>query len=473
MPTIRNPTESLKEALKCRVCGAVQTIVEEEPPKPGGFVKGECILISCPRTGCETPWFHCVSCKKRRNQNNIGKHPQQENHKKCHALTYGTEKPAGGDQGHDEVTVDAFQQFTAEEDEASVADKGTDELLCEIEKAHQAHIETAMDQDLEGTFHENADEAMAGDYDEQTEILHPVEVFPPVNSDGNEWLLKAMSGIQRATLAEMHDAFSSPDVNHMKTFWLAEAGSGPGKCGGGLCYLAARGFQCQPDSRLDKAESSIPDFKEALWHFNKMLQCHSMNDGQRGRQAKLNKQSVDESFFKQTYLPGYHQLSRYYGTGSQYSMYRSLPTPRSRNVTGVAYVSPMSIIAYSIANGIPNDDFLILAPKNGAKPVMNVEDCRKAREWAASVKARYKPKDGEPGPIALGAVLWKDGFCYNNCKAQRSLDVLTMSFGAPKDLINGTDNTFPVAVGWNEVEQLLTSDFKELESEDTPRKFYN
>ena len=474
------PIETLEDALKCRKCNATQKVVEEAMGKPGEFVKGECILINCPHAGCER-WFYCMSCKKRFNQSNLRSHPKgkrhKDNHKKVHGGTEEDNEPTndGGEVG------DFFQQYTDKDDD-SVADLGTQELFGELENALQAketeRTEETVELELASTFHECADESMAdNDPDKhcQDRCVPPV-VFPRMNMEGNEWMVEATSTVPRATLAEIHAAFADQEVAHMKAFWISEFGCGPGRCGGGLCYLAAKAFQHQPDSRVNKDD--LPEFTEAFWQFNNLLQYHSMNEEQRGRQAQLNSQFKGMSFFQKTHVPTRRELSRYYGMGSAYSMYRSLPTPTVRNLEGVAYVPPKAILTYAMANGVPNDDFLILAPHGGAK-VVNVEDCRKAREWAASVKSAYKAENDIEVPLAIAVVLWKDGFCYNNCKANRSLDMMTMNCGAPKDKVNGTDNTFPVAIGlkkalgWRLVEEEVSRQFKELETVDKPIRFYN
>ena len=378
-----------------------------------------------------------------------------------------------------------FDQYTKMEvDEESVAALQPTQLLGEMEADFQAArtLEAQeLETDLALTFHENADNSMAVDTNPQAETPDAVAAFPEINKSGNEWLLQATSSLKRATLAELHHAFADPELIHMKNFWVAEAACGLGRCGGGLVYLAARAFQHATDARLDKDKDILPDFTEAYWHFNYMLQYQSMSQAQRRRQAELNSQSMESSFFRRTCPPGnYSELARYYGTGSIYSMYKSLPIPLAKNINGVAYVPPKAILAYLIANGVPHDDFLILAPHGGGK-VMNIEDCRKARQWAASAKAAYKPKNGEGPLIAIVVVVWKDGFCYNNCKANRSLDLMTMNFGAPKHHVNGTENTFPVAVGlkkalgWSKVEHLFSGHMKELEKHtpENPLKKYN
>ena len=477
------PQETLLQATICKKCGSQQTSCEEAISEPGGYAKGECILINCPRATCHERWFYCKSCKKRYSRSNLRTHPNGGKHKKCHDEWLEETKT-----DNDNTKEDLFDQYTGTEmtaDEESVAAMQPMQLIgvmeADLEAARTLEAQE-LETDLALTFHENADNSMAVDANPQAFTPDTVAAFPEINKAGNEWLLQLTSSLKPATLAELHHAFADPELRHMKNFWVAEAACGSGRCGGGLIYLAARAFQHASDARLDKDKDILPDFKEAHWHFNYMLQYQSMNQAQRRRQAELNSSSIGTTFFARTCPPGnYSQLARYYGTSSMYSMYKSLPIPLAKNIEGVAYVPPKAILAYLMANGVPQDDFLIMAPHGGGM-VMNIQDCRKARQWAASAKAAYKPKNGGEGPIiAIVVVVWKDGFCYNNCKANRSLDLMTMNFGAPKQVVNGTENTFPVAVGlkkaigWSKVEQLFSQQMKELEmgTIDAPLRFYN
>ena len=477
----------MEEATICNKCGAQQTSCEAAISEPGGWAKGECILINCPRLDCKARWFYCKSCRKRCSRTNLRTHPNGGKHKEL-SKKWIEDRKTDNDKEEEKEEENLFEKYTETmvADEESVAALQPTQLIREMEADLQAANTVEVQQletDLALTFHENADDTMAIDPKPQAGTPN---TFPELNKAGNEWLLQTTKSLKRATLAELHHAFADPQLSHMKNFWVAEHACGPGRCGGGLCYLAARASQHASDARLDKDKDILPDFNEAHWHFKYMLQYQSMNQAQRRRQAELNRTvnstNFGASLFQRTSPPGDHsQLARYYGQGSMYSMYRSLPIPRATNIDGVAYVSPKAILAHAIANGVPQDDFLILAAHKGGK-VMNIEDCRQAREWAASAKAAYRSKNGgEPPIIALVIVCWKDGFCYNNCKSNRSLDLMTMNLGAPKHLVNGTENTFPVAVGlkkakgWIQVEQVFTDQMKELEmaTVDKPLMFYN
>ena len=110
-------------------------------------------------------------------------------------------------------------------------------------------------------------------------------VWPKVNKSGNEWLDKAMKDRPRATLAEIHAAFEDPSVERMKDFWVAELGCGEDRCGGGFTYLVAMAFQQAGLDRLDQEQ--LPSFTETMWHFDSMIQYHSMNTAQLRHQYRL------------------------------------------------------------------------------------------------------------------------------------------------------------------------------------------
>ena len=441
-------------------------------------------MISCP--ACRESWCYCKTCKKRFQSNNQSSHPQTKRHKTLHQTAYPPQAAATAEAPAADIPGDFPGPAVA--DSESVAAMGRDEFV------------EAMDQELSTTYIANADSTMDAVH-QGMESEQSYSVFPKIPMEGNEWLQETMKDTSLATVAEMHAAFHGEELESMKNFWLAELGSGEGRCGGGLMYLAARAFQQVKDAQLDKKR--FPDFGEAKWHFDSMIQYHSMTEKQRVRQSRLIKIIMDHvkqhnagSFFKETYVPLYNQLGRYYGTTGQHSLWTNLPTPKAQNIDGVAYISPKAAIAFLIANGIPIDDIVI---RQGQPPinetnnsrVVNVEDSRKAVNWINTiVNDYYGSNPGAPEsdvgapkrPAVIGAffVDWKDGFGPNRTKNNRgSVDVKTLTISPPKALINGTENTFAVALGlkkakgWAKVEHLFLKDLQELTSTTEPQLFYH
>ena len=217
--------------------------------------------------------------------------------------------------------------------------------------------------------------------------------FPKNRSSGNEWLANVLHEKKRATTQEINLAFSHPELLGMRNFWMAEHASGEGRCGGGICYLAARAFQQAKDSQLDTEPDRFPDYEEALWHFNCLLQFQSQNEKQRMRQSRLHGSLADhlpsESLFKRTFIPCHSQLGRFYGGTGMHSMWNNLPTPKAKLVGGVAFVSPIASIAFLMANGIPIDDMSVSAEEEqeAMDPTARVHSgCRKAAEWKNDIR---------------------------------------------------------------------------------------
>ena len=357
-----------------------------------------------------------------------------------------------------------------------------------------------IEKDLANTYMKNAEGPM-----EEIPVLPTGKTsqFPLINMNGNEWLKHALKHVPYATINDLQQCFADSDLKGMKDFWIAELMSGPGRCGGGLCYLSARAFQQTITQRLD--EQRLPDFEEARWQFDCMLQYQSMNDKQRHRQSRITKKLMEffprDRFFQMTYVPEYNALGRHYGNTGMHSIMNCLPIPSAVDIDGVGYVSPIKIIAYLMANGVPIDNIQIrssgmpsveevLEPGPHQYRVHNVEECRKAVAWKNKVINEYidapensNSKSGAPKHlvvICVYMVRWKDGFGASSVKNNRpSVDVTSLTVSPPKSLVNGTDNTFATALGlkkakgWRKVDHQFRKDIEALTLRDEPLLLYN
>ena len=247
------------------------------------------------------------------------------------------DRKTDNDKEEEKEEENLFEKYTETmvADEESVAAWQPAQLIREMEADLQAANTVEVQQletDLALTFHENADDTMAIDPKPQAGTPNP---FPELNKAGNEWLLQTTKSLKRATLAELHHAFADPQLSHMKNFWVAEHVCGPGRCGGGLVYLAARASQHASDARLDKDKDILPDFNEAHWHFKYMLQYQSMNQAQRRRQAELNRTvnstNFGASLFQRTSPPRRPQSARQVLWSRQYVLYVQKPTYSARH----------------------------------------------------------------------------------------------------------------------------------------------
>ena len=482
---------TLEQALRCAKCNTVARTAQEH--ESNNYEAGEIILIECPGAGCkETSWFYCKSCKRRAYRNNLSKHHTRKKHLKCHEEAYPPPLPPPPD-----PPADAFEPFLSFPDGGAPADNDSpvaDDAAMQI-------IDELMETDLANAFMANADGPM--------ETLPVPEQkgsqYPRINMKGNEWLQKAMKDYPMATITDLRRLFSAPGLEGMGDFWTAELMSGEGRCGGGLCLIVAIAFQQATILRLD--ENRIPDFEEALWHFDSMVQCHSMNDKQRQRQHRITRKLMEyfpkDSFFKTTYIPEYKALGRHYGNTGQHSIFRNLPIPKAEKIGDVAYMSPLKIIASMFCNGTPIDNIQLRAPGMPSvdecrEPgphqyrVHNVEQCRKAVVWKDKVTNQYlgapdstDSNFGAPKKtrcIGIYEVGWKDGFGTNSVKNNRAggnVDVKSVTFSPPKDLVNATENTFAVAIGlkkakgWPEVEHRYRKDIEALTQLKEPMLLYH
>lgn len=495
---------TLQEALHCAKCNAKALAEVREHHSGSNYSPGEIVLISCSSPHCkerQRPWFFCNTCQSKGYRNGLTRHIQGNRHTQLHAQKYPPAPPAAaGVPTASTEEVPAVPAFPGDDD-ASFAldvDMGMGDVH-DVANMDQDGFCMEMERDLAMTHVENGQSSMdVTSTKVTTDINQKICCYPKIPLGGNEWLAQAMAGTNRATTQELFGAFGRPELSHMKNFWVAEHGTGEGRCGGGLIYLAARAFQQVKTSQLDPTK--LPNFDEARWQFDTLVHYHSMNDKQRRRQARINKTLMDffprDMFFKATLLPPYNQLGRYYGNTGQHSMWNNLPCPRAIDIDGVAYVSPRAVIAFVMANAIPIDDIFVTPDTPTIVPdhlrrVHNVDENQKSADWFRSIRENYYGSENGapnsnlgapkfPGVVCLHLTDWTDGFDSAKVKSNRNaVDSKTFSVSAPKCLINSTDNTFAVALGlkkakgWLKVESMFRQEIDELCQSKDPIPFYN
>ena len=456
---------------------------------------GEIVLIQCPAFHCkEKPWCYCHSCMRRCYRNGLNQHASRKIHRDRHLLKYPPVMPVpapapppisqSSSAYHDifEVSMTSGSMFPIDNDD-----------LEEAMVNSETYIAT-MEEDL--ALHSN-------DNPSPLEVAVPAVEgvikcdFPKVNLEGNQWLITLLADTPQATLQEVTNCFQGSEMENFKFFWTGELATGMGHCGGGIVLLVGRTFQQVKDSALDR--SRLPMFPEALWQFLNLVQHQSMTEKQRLRQSRINTMLVGniESkrlFLKHTFIPLPEQLGRYYGGTGQHSMLNNLPCPKAVDVDGVAYVSPKTIIAFCLANGIPIDDVYVMANSetetfDGARTVNHASESRKAVAWRNAIRTGYyngaphskigAPK--HPVVICVGVSDWTDGFGPGKVKNNRNaVDCKSFTVSPPKQSVNDVKNTFPVAMGlkksvmgWRKVERLFRQELESLTSATEPILFYH
>jgi hypothetical protein len=275
--------------------------------------------------------------------------------------------------------------------------------------------------------------------------------YPIISMKGNEWLGKSFHVTDKATLTDIVSVFDGDDLEQMRNFWVSEHATQAGHCGGGLQYLTARTFQNAEGGVIDGAKT--PEYPEARWQFENFLLYLSMSDKQRQRQACINQtilglfQQQTGSFFRHTHIPSYKDQSRIYGKTGKQSIWNNLPIPPVEDIDGVAYVSPLNIVKFLFAHGIPVDDMLVefhdseQLKKTSKEQVFYVSDCLRAKQWRSSIVAESKKDDlvasKMKSSVASWLVKWKDGFGHSRVKNFRgSTDAQSLTCSPPKHLIN-------------------------------------
>ena len=119
-------------------------------------------------------------------------------------------------------------------------------------------------------------------------------------------------------------------------------------------------------------------------------------------------------------------------------------------------------------------------PSNGQReePVHHTSQSRKATQALKSVQAALGRNDA---PVLVLCVSgWKDGFGPGKCKNNRnSVDLQTITIGSPRDRVNATNNTFPVALGeksgggWKEVMLRAQKAVKDMSDPKKPYLVYH
>lgn len=490
----------MEQALHCAKCGEKATFVEEHCGID--FAEGEIVLITCPLTHCkERPSFYCRSCRAKCYLNGLSRHAKSNRHKEQHALKYPTVPIAVS--APQEAATRQIPAFPGDEVLLAANNNPPEEDNIPMDLA--AFDQAAIEQDLATTHMENGDCPMDVCPPKPTSNKKGISAcpFPPIDRHGHEWLDEALKDTPRATVQDLFGAFGCPKTQHMKNFWVAELGSGDGRCGGGLVLLTGRAFQQVKDSQLE--HTRLPDYEEAKWQLNNLIQYQSMNEKQRRRQSGLHNSLMEffptEMFFKHTYLPEYNYLGRFYGNTGIHSMWNNLPCPVAEDVDGVAYVSPRAIVTFLMATAIPIDDIVITPDTplhdtpDHLRRVHNVQESKKAVDWFRQIQSGYYgSKNGAPdsnfsnfgAPKKYPAVVclhlsdWTDGFDSAKVKSNRNaIDSKTFTVSPPKCLINGTENTFAVALGlkkakgWRKVEGMFRQEVEELTSASEPVLFYH
>ena len=468
----------------CKDCNNVASYCEETTQH--GYDSDECFEFIC-STACKSRgWAFCKLCNSRFGKGNIKDHQHSQRHTKRKAEQVAKSRKLQKVEHHganinDEVIMENLssnempEMMSFENDEAIInQDSDNNPVVNASTEKSTATISGAPDVDS---------------------FDRDVMDHPRINMVGNEWMAKAFQDLPLAKVHHIRTCFGNMDV--MSDYWTAEHASPPGRCGGGIRYLVAKTFQ-NASTGIGLSKEKTPRYVEARWHLDYFMQYNSMDEKQRQRQARITKSIMDHAeqqkggFFQHTYIPEYRNFSKVYGKTGKNSVWNNLPIPSVENIDGVAYVSPIDIIKYLFANGVPVDDMLFHSEhlqgtdfdtdNNKEVFIETVSQCQRTAIWMQELEAKsHKEGSKMKKAVLLWGCDWKDGFGPSRVKNNRgSVDAMTITLAPPKGLVNATENTFLVAVGlkrykkgWTEVSHRFREDVRKLSVQEEPFYLYH
>jgi hypothetical protein len=372
-----------------------------------GYTEMECVVFSCHNHGCgNRNWAWCSTCKERFSKGNVASHVTTRKHK-SNFSKIGVANAIVLNQTDQailrETSSEAMLHFVSRQEDVNTTNAGS------VGTYEYPDDGGSLANLSPGAFKVGMDAAMVvieqGENSQEAESPKVV-LFPPyprISMKGNEWLAKAFLETPKATLEELSEVFIGDGWERMLNFCVAEHAtmeSQPGHCGGGLQLLAAQAFQNSVASAIDKGQ--IPDFAEALWHFQYVVLNNSLSDKQRQRLGAVlgPLQQHSGNVLKHTNIPSYKEQSRIYGKTGKQSFWNNLPIPPVECIGGVAYTSPEHIVKFMFALGIPVDNIFVQVHENkeaksSPDRVEYVEDCRRFRDWIKLIPEKLEDGDGE------------------------------------------------------------------------------
>ena len=480
------------EMITCKSCQMFATTFTN--CNHDGYNTGECVSIECGRNNkCQT-WGYCFTCRKRLGYNAIKSHAASQSHKKKSGQTINVRKKRKTQDTVDAASVPNEADFNFEDD--NLMTFPNDDDIASVAGMSTSGFLESMDQEMEdvsttGTISFTEDEAKLA---EDETIRRIVLQQPELMLDGSKWLADLLKDTQRASVSEVHESLAGLDS--MCSFWVSEHASPSGRAGGGIRFLVAKTFQ-KVGNFLDK--DKYPTYPEALWHIESFIQYQSQTEKQRQRQARITQSYIGhlqqhfggEALFKNTFIPDYKDVHKIYGTQAQQSLWNLLPIPPIQDIHGVAYVSPIHIAKFIMANGLPINDFFIQfldedrrfqdEDFDNQRLVSHISESRRAFLWKKELVLRQKERFREQKfAINMWFSDWVDGFGPSRTKNNRgSVDLWSGSFAPRKSAVNSTDNTFVIAIGlkkakgWPEVARRIRNDFRQLSCMDRPTMMYH
>ncbi|CAB9517193.1 hypothetical protein SEMRO_838_G209210.1 [Seminavis robusta] len=437
--------------------------------------QGTCLQFECRVSGCKgRTWFVCVDCCRK-----CGDSIANAEHHLSASKIHKKNRKALGHAIEEEASVDLI---TAAANASNSGDPENPNLMesCSVGAQSWGQDDTSLDHHQSSSpgkrnyesafgsshFHPIAQAAVGEEsalnhvdatHTNQTlPVSMDLSLFGDQPAESITWITNLHQRKKKATPTELSLALGA-DSNMAYFFAEEEHGSPDGKIGGGLRALVGRAFQ----GTWALSQSSLPTFPEAVFQAQFMVQYVSMNEVQWQRQIDildaLRRSSNDSSLLQSTHLlSSKKDLRRVFDDGNQNSLWNTLPIPPVHNIGNIGYVSPKDLLTFAFAFGFKLDPIYVLnstleAELDAAQnlPAYHVSDCREVQEMKRGTIKFIRNSDEEFDVVLVVPCSdWRDGHGISHVKNNRS-SVTTWSWSIlpPKDNVNSTDNTLPIAVG--------------------------
>lgn len=368
------------------------------------YTPGLCIQFNCP---CHTqPWFMCVICVCRLNRAATSQTHFQKSQKH---------------QENWQSLLSEFSSGVVSLDSASVTS-----AISVARTASSRNLQTVAMQLL----------TVVAPLQAPLQSI-PVHVHTPTTETLHlQALQEIFFLIEKAQTPDLINPFMGEKC--MLFFHVAELAAVGNGGHGGVRHLVTKSFMGSNIYTNDH----FADIHESIWHFHCFVQYVSMTEEQRTRQGRIvSHKTVQGLVFPHTHVLEHKEMNKFYGRSNQNTIWNNLPIPTVDNIGGIAYVSPMKVIIYLMANSIEVDPFTV---QDNQGPVFHVSQSKYAKDWHNQLQQKHPGVKG----IMLWVTDWRDGFGANRTKSNRKSTVAwTFSVATPRDRINAIDNTRAVALG--------------------------
>ena len=236
----------------------------------------------------------------------------------------------------------------------------------------------------------------------------------------NQWLETLLKDTPLATMTQLDQCFGSlPNCQSMHSHCITDLASHKGNqscscnphftCpahdgwwGGGLRHVTKRA-KCQKHG-TQLLGLPTPSILESVHQMHCLIQNQSMTDKQKQRQCRIIQGllSLLPNQHVSTFTPIPKQLGRCYGKTS-HSMQSNLPCPKAEVIHGIAYVSPLALLAQMFGNGVPIDNIIISQEAIGenshkCNKVQHISQCDKVELWRRQKEQEHCGLGSRKGP---------------------------------------------------------------------------